>query len=201
MYKRTGITVLIAALIAGTTMAEAPQNQRGPDPEDIFFDQSRVEQTGRTLAAFSHAVDLWHDAYLKGDKMLVAKYEEQLETLIEADLEQARQVVTRQQRQASQAAMAIERRSGERRWEEKTEDQGELQEDKREYHRAQNWLAVKKRLATSIAKTEAFSNRLRLFNTYTEALQRQLDSEGFELAKDMRELEHHTNRFVSEKQD
>lgn len=201
MYKRAGIAIVIVSLITAMSVADEPPGQMPQAEKEIYFDQSQVEQTERTLEALSHAIDLWHDACLKGDTKLMAKYNEQLDKLIDTDIDHARSVVTRQQRQVAQTAMTIERRSGKRRWEEKINDRADLRQEKQDYHQAQNWLAVKKRLAASIAKTGAFSNRLRLFNTYTEALKRQLDSESFELAKDMRELEQDERRFVLEKQD
>jgi hypothetical protein len=201
MYMRVGVGLIAMILLAAIVAAEGSQQDIQKSQKQVYYDQSRVEQTRRTLDAFSHAVDLWHDAYLKGDAELIAKYEEQLEELVDTDLKHTRSEVTRQQRQVAQAAMVIERREGNRHWEERVEARGDLREEEHDFHRAQNWLSVKKRLSASIAKTEAFSNRLRLFNTYTEALRRQLESEGLELAEDMRELERDAERFVLEKQD
>lgn len=201
MYKQAGIPVFIVAVLIIAGMVTAAEGQDGETQQDIFLKQGEVEQTERTLEAFTHAVDLWHDANLKGDDKLIAKYQEQLEKLIDVDLDHARSQVTRQHRQMAQTALIIERRRGERRWEERIDDRSSLREQENDYYRAQNWLAVKKRLAESIAKTEVFSAKLRLLNTYTEALKRQFDSESFELAQDMRELEQDAERFVIEKQD
>lgn len=186
MLKRVVISIAVFILLAVTLVDAGAKREVRQDKQEVLFDKESIAQTKRTLVAIDHAIDLWHDANLKDNKRLTRQYEVQIAALLQTDIEVTTRIISQCQREISQSK--AEWKKPHDKWCEKTDDRKDYKDDKWDLKQAKSWLKVKKRLAKSISKTDAFSNKFRLLGDYVGVLRTQLGAERVELVEDIREL-------------
>lgn len=123
------------------------------------------------LQQFTHHIDLWHDAVLKGDNDRTRHQVEQLNEMIRRDIKGTEKMV---RVLAKQAAL-----------EPADEDETEKPDafsPRRQFERAHALLELKRTLAQSIERTDAFSNKYRLLGDYRDVIRRQLQMPKLKLA-------------------
>jgi len=153
-----------AAMILLAGMAAGDSDRFRPD---TFAGEEQPQITGTlesTLKYLPHAIDLWHDANLKGDGSLAMKREIYLLALLRADMMRNAEAFDgyRMELSASDSPgneiLTLQRQ--------------ELLEN---LNAADQWFKVKRRLIGAITKSGAFSNKFRLMGDYCELLRREMD--------------------------
>lgn len=180
--KYTSILFSLLLLIGGSLVAESPT------PDEVTSEaiteveaQTAAEDAVRDAAVvryerFQHAIDLWHDANLKGDKDLIGKYRNQLFLLMDHDIEASRLALSGTAVKVSAPAYGpkLDRESN---------YLGVYSRPTSEFETKQTEILARRRLAESARKSEAFSNRFRLFNDYLDLMKRSAEPAKVELVE------------------
>ena len=162
------ITLSVALLLLfamGLNAADKQKDSVQKEDEKSHY----LPESSLTLVKLSHFTDLWHDATLKGDRSKVVQLEHDILALIRTDIGASHKFVDGQK-------VAL-----------KTGDKLSLLSyvnDEEDLEEFELLLKVKKRLAGSISKSSAFSNKFRLFGDYREILRREVDLTKFELVEE-----------------
>jgi hypothetical protein len=188
MVMRLALLVVMVLLVAGSVVAAGPgQCQSKQDQTQIGQDEEQLASTRLSLKRLTHAVDLWHDANLKGDRTAVTKCERALKDLIKTDIDITQAQIARLDREAAQSALQF--KHGDRSWSESAENHADYVDDRSDLGEAKQLFGAKKRLANTWSKSDAFSNKYRLVNDYLDVLRRQAGLQRMELAEDIEELD------------
>ncbi len=180
MLTRLALLLMAVLLVSASVAAAGPgQCEHKQSESQIEQDQNNLASTKLTLKRLTHAVDLWHDANLKGDRTAIEKCEMALQDLMEHDLDLTQAQLSQDGKAAAQSALGFKR--GARSWSEQVDDQNDLGKEKQLF-------GAKKRLANTWANSDAFSNKYRLINDYLDVLRRQTGTERIQLAEDTEEL-------------
>lgn len=153
-----------AAVILLFGMAAGESDQFRPD---AFAGEEQPQITGTlesTLKYLPHAIDLWHDANLKGDGGLAMKRQTYLLALLRADMKRNAEAFDRYRMELAAAESPGHELSTLQR-----------QELLASLNAADQWFKVKRRLIGAITKSNAFSNKFRLMGDYCELLRREMD--------------------------
>lgn len=180
------VCVLAGLLVAGGVNASDKNVEEQQDKKEIRQDKRELVSTRATVKELSHAINLWHDANLKGDRGKIRKYEDKLYSIMRDDIGSTATVVKRYETETSQSAHEFER--GERNWSERTDDHGDLRDDRRDLQKARGILMTKQRLASSFVKSPAFSSKYRLLGDYVDILRQEQAMTRIELAEDVSEF-------------
>jgi hypothetical protein len=164
--------VLVLFALPSTLLADGgsgnaeDSNGVTPGSHEPFKPQNKYEM-------LSYAVDLWHDATLKGDDGKIKECRDDIRKFLEADIESERNLVKMLTRQA------IDNEAG------KNEEGKNLIEEKpgRKPAKADQDLVnqlvplirTKELLVDAMERSEAFSNQYRLLGDYIDLLRRELD--------------------------
>jgi hypothetical protein len=179
--------VLTGLLVAGGVNAGDKNAEEQQDKKEIRQDKRELVSTRVTVKEFSHAINLWHDANLKGDRAKIRKYEDKLYNIMRDDIGSTATVVKRYESEASQSAREFKR--GDRNWSEQTDDHGDLRDDRLVLQKARGILKTKQRLAASFIKSPAFSGKYRLLGDYVDILRKEQGMTRIELAEDVSEFQ------------
>jgi len=178
--------VLTGLLVAGGVNAGDKNVDERQDQKEIRQDKKALVSTRVTVKELSHAINLWHDANLKGDRAKIRKYEDKLYNIMRDDMASTATVVKRYETEASQSAREFKR--GDRNWSERTDDHGDLRVDRQDLQKTRGILMTKQRLAASFVKSPAFSSKYRLLGDYVDILRQEQGMTRVELAEDVSEF-------------
>ena len=74
MLTRLALLLMAALLVLVSVAAAGPgQYEHQQDGNQIGLDKKQLTSTKLTLKRLTHAIDLWHDANLKGDRTAIDK--------------------------------------------------------------------------------------------------------------------------------
>ncbi|MCK4301122.1 MAG: hypothetical protein KAW91_00020 [candidate division Zixibacteria bacterium] len=178
--------VLTGLLVVGGVNAGDKNVDEQLDKKEIQQDKRELVSTSTTVKELSHAINLWHDANLKGDRAKIRKYEDKLYNIMRDDIGSTATVVKRYETEASRSAREFER--GDRNWSERTDDHVDLRDDRRDLQKAMGLLKTKQRLVSSFVKSPAFSSKYRLLGDYVDILRQEQGLTRIELAEDVSEF-------------
>lgn len=173
---------LVLLLVGGVLAAEEPSAEKVADEAvDEIQAENAAEKAVHDAAVdryerFRHAIDLWHDANLKGDKKLIKQYSHDLFMLMEHDIQYSRLAL-------AGTAVKVNRVAYGPKQDRESTYRGIYSRPKSEFERKQSEILAKRRLAESARKSEAFSNRFRLFNDYLELMKRATEPAKVELVE------------------
>lgn len=178
------VTILMVLPAAGSTAGSVAE--KVADKQEIKEDHQFIKHTRKTLDELNRAIDLWHDANLKGAEKKIASAEENIQIILQADItaswdhigESEIEVFESAKELKSTPATGVARR----------DDRVDLRDDIKDLKRAKIVVRTKERLYSSIEKSKAFSNKYRLLGDYTDVLKKQLGLSRIELAEDRAEL-------------
>lgn len=159
--------ILLAATAAVATDRTTNNNSDEAMSETVKF----LYGSDDLLQQFTHHIDLWHDAVLKGDNDLSRHQAEQLNEMIRRDIKGTEKMV---RVLAKQAALEPA--------DEDETDKPDAFSPRRQFERAHALLELKQTLAQSIERTDAFSNKYRLLGDYRDVIRRQLQMPKLKLA-------------------
>lgn len=187
MLKRTMFVLLTLTILATTIgWAGSPVDETRRDHQEIAKDKHYLDVGKDRIKQLSNAMDLWHDANLKGDQGKIDKYAQELNNMLHKDMEATARVLA--QAQVERVRSAREYRSDDKQRSEKADDKRDLVDDRRDAQQLRGILKVKKRLASSIAKSPAFSNKYRLLGDYMDVMKQEVGLTRLELVEDVQEL-------------
>ena len=176
------ISTLLVGLAAGGLVAG--------DGKEVQDSEQKIQQEKREIARtkakhehLSHAVDLWHDAWLKGDMDKIRESKHEILVSILDDIKKSSDRISsygiksrRSQFEARKQKHLASRESAER-------QDGE--EEPAEFKRAKEMIQVKTRLLQALNNTVSFSIQYRLLGDYLGLLRRELGMARLELAEDV----------------
>lgn len=159
---------LILAAVPAIGQDNQPIKQTDPNiaPAQEVVEVGEISTTSQKL---NRAVDLWHDANLKGDVRKSNEYERMIFDLLMADIRFLR----------SQIDVAT------RRVPEKEIDTLTLRRQQENLKKNAGFLRAKERLVSSLRKAEAFSNKYRLYGDYLQVLKIERRRNSIQLASKM----------------
>ncbi|MFH1686923.1 MAG: hypothetical protein ABIE70_05305 [bacterium] len=188
MLRRPIVTLLLLITVTAVNGPTATwAAQQNADSREIAKDRQSLEAGKSRIKQLSHLIDLWHDANLKGDQSKIDQLAQQLEEMLHRDMDATARAIS--QAQAEKARSAREFHRGHRHWSEKVDDKRDLSDDIHDADQLRETLKVKKRLAASISKSPAFSNRYRLLGDYMDVMRHEVGMTRLELAEDIGELD------------
>lgn len=180
------ISFIVALAFAVGAAAGESYFEKKQDKKEIRQDKGVLGATSAVLDRLTRSIDLWVEANLKGDGKNIHKYETAIFEQIRADIASSRRLVERYEAEVRRSTSEYNRphdtRAGHR------DDRADLRDDVKDLHQARQLLRVKERLASSLHRTTAFSNKYRLLGDYKEVLRRELGMARVELAEDVNEL-------------
>jgi hypothetical protein len=141
-------------------------NRVTPGDHDPFKPQNKFE-------VLSYAIDLWHDATLKGDDGKMKECRDDIQKFLEADIESDRNLIKMLTRQAVDGQVA-KGEEGKNLIEEKPAKKLSKADQELVNELAQ-MIRTKELLVDGISRSEAFSNQYRLLGDYTDLLRKELD--------------------------
>lgn len=177
MKKTILLTGMIILLSASLLVAGDYEKQR-----DLHKSINQSAFSYKMLIQLSQAVNFWHEANLKGHDRKIAKYEQEIITIIEEDIRVAAIQVLQaneEKRQSKAEAKAVHETK-----ETKLDDRRDYTDDVRDANVREKFFKSKKRLLHSIKKSNSFSYKFRLLNDYLEFLRREVKAEKIEVAED-----------------
>jgi hypothetical protein len=180
--RLSGVLLALLLLSGGSLVAGEPT----PDKVVGEAVQEVQAQTAKEAAAhqaavtrherFSHAIDLWHDSHLKGDKEQIRRHTTQLFLLMDNDIEASRLAL-------AGTAVKVSKSSYGPQQDRETTYRGVYSRPRTEFEKKQSEILAKRRLAESARRSEAFSNRFRLFNDYLELMKRATEPTKVQMAE------------------
>lgn len=178
------VTILLVLPAAGTKAGSTAE--KVADKQEIKEDHQFIKHTRKTLDGLNRAIDLWHDANLKGGEKKIAFTEEKIQEILRADItaswdrigESEIEVLENAEEFKSTPATGVARR----------DDRADLRDDIKDLRQSRIVVRTKEQLFSSIQKSKAFSNKYRLLGDYTDVLKKQLGLSRIELAEDRAEL-------------
>jgi hypothetical protein len=178
--------ILILAALGGRVFAGESQSEKRQGKKEIRQDKKELATTKTAAKRLIHNIDLWVDASLNGHDKRAGKYEQAIFELIDADIASSRRQVERYENEVRSSEVEYNQQHipGVAR----RDDRTDLRDDVKDLHQALQYLRVKERLASSLRRTDAFSNKYRLFGDYTELLRHEFGLTRVELAEDVKEL-------------
>ncbi len=179
-------SILMALLLPGT-IAEATDNavQQQDKRGEISREKKELGVTSATYTQLSGSIDRWVEANLAGDQQRARVLETSILNQLGADVTATHRRI--KQSQAGSAGPAA--RDAEDRPSPRTgvrEGEGAAGGDST-LEQAAQLLRVKERLASAIARSQAFSNKYRLLGDYLEVLRREMGLRRIELVEDVNE--------------
>ncbi|MBD3402639.1 hypothetical protein GF420_07065 [candidate division GN15 bacterium] len=167
LLRIAAVCLLIIPASAGLLIAGADSDQAA---EVTVIDADSTAQYERridlTVDGLSHAVELWHDANLKEDAQLAARYEILIDNILRADLKATEMVLKNLEAECD--------RDGSR-------QDPKVKAELEDTHRV---LFEKEQLVNSIRKSDTFSEKYRLLGGYINSLRRELGLPKLRLADD-----------------
>jgi len=175
MFRKSLLFLTILLLLTGFSVVSALDNSNllnTPDRTANF-----VYQVQETLEHLSLHIDLWHDAILKGDDEKVSIFESVIDDIISEDIVDSKKAI----RDFAQQAVLenMDSQNGENK---STIDYDQIKSSEM-FKKIVESMSTKKRLAESISRTEAFSNKYRLLNDYMYVLREEIRFTKVEVAE------------------
>ncbi len=162
MRKLLPVFLLQAVLV---TSASVMAENQSPAEQSEQMQSQTPPSPGANIKELNHAINLWHDATLKGDGPLAARRFIDIETVIRTDISQNQMRVDKYRWQLEVGA--------------KKDNSQEAALDRQKVmaklSEADSWLKIKRRILSAVLRAEAFSNRYRLLGDYVEIMRRELD--------------------------
>lgn len=173
------LIVGISAFVMCVTPAFAGQ----PDPKPAAPTDNTVatqqpqdcRNAGATLVKLGHFVDLWRDANLNDETGRAKEYEMEMTDMLRNDIRQCMEQIDQ-----CKQKLCNDSETGSV----STVSAGDVQRGTviDNLQEADSLLKAKKRLLGAIMRTNAFSNKYRLFGDYMELLRRELDRDAVKVA-------------------
>jgi len=167
-----GGSVVAGELTADKVVGEAVQEAQARTAKEVAIQEAAVTRHER----FRHTIDLWHDAHLKGDKEQIRRHTTQLFLLMDHDIEASRLAL-------AGTAVKVSKSSYGPQQDRETTYRGVYSRPRTEFEKKQSEILAKRRLAESARRSEAFSNRFRLFNDYLELMKRATEPTKVQMAE------------------
>lgn len=177
--------IIILAFASGAATA-GNYLEKKQDKREIRQDKKELGTTSATLDRLSGTIDRWVEANLIGHNKKAHSYEESILEQIQADIASSHGQLERYE--AEVRSSAREYKSLHQSQAARHDDRADLRDDVKDLHLAGRLLKEKERLASSLRKVVAFSNKYRLLGDYMEVMQRELDITKIELVEDANEL-------------
>lgn len=184
LTKGIFITALFLLLAAGVTAG--PTAEKVADKQEIKTDHKFIKQTQKTLNELDRAIDLWHDANLKGAEKKIILAQQKIKEILQADITASWDRIGESEVEVFKSAEESKATSGN--GAARSDDRVDLRNDIKDLKQAKMIVKTKERLYSSIEKSKAFSNKYRLLGDYTDVLKKQLGLSRIELAEDRAEL-------------
>ena len=145
--KKTMLSIIAGTLLVAAVAAEPMPDEKVWEAAEINMDNKEISRTRATYNLLSHAVDLWHDANLKGEEARVRQREREIVDIVENDIRMTRALVGQYHnevdRSKAESRLPHVTRTG------KADDRRDLSDDRRDLRKARTMLLVKKRLISS----------------------------------------------------
>ena len=188
MTQKKYLLVFIIVILALASDAVAAGNylEKKQDKREISQDKKELGTTSATLTRLSGTIDRWVEANLTGHNKKANSYEESILAQIKADIASSQRQLERYEAEVHSSAKEYDRLPQSRTA--RRDDRSDLRDDVKDLHLARRLLKEKERLASSLHKADAFSNKYRLLGDYMEVMRRELDIVRVELAEDVNEL-------------
>ncbi len=184
--KRYHLIFIILVLTFASGAAAGNYLEKKQDKRDIRQDKKELRATSAALARLSGTVDRWVEANLTGHNKKARGYEESILEQIQADIVSSKQQLERYEAEVSSSAKEYNRPHQSRVV--RHDDRADLHDDAKDLHLARQLLKEKERLALSLRKVTAFSNKYRLLGDYMDVMQRELGIIKVELVEDAKEF-------------
>ena len=178
-------TIIVLAFASGAATA-GNDLEKKQDKSEIRQDKMELVATSAALARLSGTIDRWVEANLTGHNKKANRYEESILEQIQADIASSRRQIERYE--AEVRSSAREYKSLHQSQAARHDDRADLRDDVKDLHLAGRLLKEKERLASSLRKVTAFSNKYRLLGDYMEVMRRELGMAKVELVEDANEL-------------
>lgn len=170
MFRRVWFTLAILLTVTAGTLREAASQELDQGRKAVARTQSHHDQL-RT------GVDLWHDAWLKGDRSKIEQYRQEIFLTLLEDIKLSSQEVSRYANAHRQSS--LKSRRGQR---EDPKDKMEMAAKEAELNRVKEMVQIKTRLLQALNATESFGTQYRLLGDYLGLLRKQLSASRLELA-------------------
>lgn len=177
------LVLTVGLLVIGTTVLGAgPQDQGSVDREDqaIKNPKQLLFEANSTYQVFDHAIDLWHDAILKGDDKRANFYLDEICDIITEDIQTNKLQMKMLVRQI-EACYQENSFEGKNLFESNHEDK-EITKYKEYLPVLSSMILIKEELYRAMSRTEAFSNDYRLLGDYKNLLRRELGMPKLKMA-------------------
>jgi hypothetical protein len=185
--KKCHLIFIIIVLAFACGAATAGDNlEKKQDRREIRQDKKELRATSATLNRLSGTIDLWVEANLTGHNKKARGYEESILEQIQADIAFSRQQLERYEAEVHSFAKEYNRPHQSR--VARHDDRADLRDDLKGLHLARQLLKEKERLASSLRKVTAFSNKYRLLGDYMDVMRRELGITKVELVEDAKEF-------------
>lgn len=165
MYRKSLIFLSIMLFLTGFSAVSALDSDL---PQTPGRTANFVYQVQETLEHLSLHIDLWHDANLKNDKEKVEIFESVIDDIISEDIANSKKAIR------NFAQMAVLDNSGQN--ENENGSRVDVNQIKSSvlFKKIVEAMSIKKKLAESISRTDAFSNKYRLLNDYLYVLREEI---------------------------
>lgn len=184
MLTRSILVTFLLVLTAAAATA-GPLADKAADKPEIKADQQFIKHTQKSLDELNRAIDLWHDANLKGGEKKIAVAQEKIQVILRADITASWDRIGDSELEVFKNAEDFKAISETRAA--RPDDRVDLRDDIKELKQAKMIVKTKERLYSSIEKSTAFSNKYRLLGDYADLLKEQLGISRIELAEDKAE--------------
>lgn len=174
------VTLLLVLPAAGATAGSTPE--KAADKQEIKQDHQFLKHIRKTLDELDRAIDLWHDANLKGGDKKIALAHEKIQQILQADITTSWDRIGESEIEVFKSAEEF--KSTPSTGNGHKDGRVDLRGDIKNLKQAKIVLRTKERLYSSIEKSSAFSNKYRLLGDYTDVLKKQLGLSRIELAED-----------------
>lgn len=174
------VTLLLVLPAAGATAGSTPE--KAADQQEIKQDHQFLKHTRKTLDELNRAIDLWHDANLKGGDKKIVLAHEKIQQILKADITTSWDRIGESEIEVFKSAEEF--KSTPSTGNAHKDGRVDLRGDIKNLKQAKIVLRTKERLYSSIEKSSAFSNKYRLLGDYTDVLKKQLGLSRIELAED-----------------
>ncbi|MBU8933260.1 MAG: hypothetical protein KOO62_04565 [candidate division Zixibacteria bacterium] len=181
-WKMAVIIGSVVLLAATGGLANDKSDKDRNDLEQINQDWQDVRPSAATIVKLTHFVDLWHDATLKGRRDLVFQREQELMSIIMSDLGRSYKYLDECEEKSVHSNQ--ERLSHPLEIDGIHQSSMEVPINPTNLQKTRSLIKAKQRIAGTISRSTAFSNKLRLFGDYQELLRRELDLERPKLAEE-----------------
>jgi hypothetical protein len=180
------VFIILVSVLTSGAVAAGNYLEKKQDKREISQDKKELGTTSATLDRLSVTIDRWVETNLTGHNKKANSYEESILAQIKADIASSQRQLERFEAEVHSSAKEynhfhqspVAHR----------DDRADLRDDVKDLHLARRLLKEKERLASSLHKAKAFSNKYRLLGDYMEVMRRELDIVRVELAEDVNEL-------------